>query len=132
MPQWVIDKVMDAFNEKGKPLKGARILVLGIAYKKDVEDMRESPAVVLMELLQQKGAIVEYSDPHVPTFPKMREHYFELESVDLDAQNVATYDALLLATNHKKFDYAMLKQHAQLIVDTRGVYLEPAENIVKA
>ena len=132
MPQWVIDKVMDAFNEKGKPLKGARILVLGIAYKKDVEDMRESPAVVLMELLQQKGAIVEYSDPHVPTFPKMREHYFELESVDLGAQNIATYDALLLAANHKKFDYSILKQHAQLIVDTRGVYLEPAENIVKA
>lgn len=132
MPLWVVGKMMDALNEKEKPLKGARILVLGIAYKKDVDDMRESPAVVLMELLQKKGAIVEYSDPHVPTFPKMRGHYFELESVDLNPQIVAAYDALLLATNHKKFDYAMLKQHAQLIVDTRGVYLEPADNIVKA
>ncbi len=132
MPQWVISKMMDALNDRGKPLKGARVLVLGIAYKKDVDDMRESPAVVLMELLEQKGAIVEYTDPHVPVFPKMREHYFDLKSINPDAESIAGYDALLLATNHTKFDYAMFKQYARLIVDTRGVYLDPAENIVKA
>ncbi len=85
-----------------------------------------------MELLQEKGAIVDYTDPHVPVFPRMREHYFELSSVNPTAEKIAEYDALLLATDHDKFDYDLLKQHASLIVDTRGVYLEPAENIVKA
>ena len=107
-------------------------LVLGIAYKKDVDDMRESPAVELMKLLEEKGAIVEYSDPHVSKFPKMRRHYFELESVDLTPKTVAEYDLLLLATDHAKFDYQMLKQHAQLIIDTRGVYQERADNVIKA
>jgi len=132
MPNWVISKMMDALNDRQKPLKGSRILVLGIAYKKNVDDMRESPAVVMMELLQGKGAIVEYSDPHVPVFPKMRNHSFDLESIELKPETVMGYDALLLATDHARFDYAMLKQQAQLIVDTRGIYLEPAENIVKA
>lgn len=132
MPQWVIGKLMDALNEREKPLKGSKVLVLGIAYKKNVDDMRESPAVVLMELLEAKGARVEYTDPHVPVFPKMREHYFDLKSVELSAEKVAEYDVLLLATDHAKFDYEMLKDNAQLIVDTRGVYLNPAENVVKA
>ncbi len=132
MPQWVISKLMDALNERKKPLKGSKILVLGIAYKKNVDDMRESPAVALMELLRDKGAIIEYSDPHVPVFPPMRKHNFDMQSVNLSAENVAEYDALLLATDHAKFDYEMLKQSAKLIVDTRGVYLAPAENIIKA
>lgn len=132
MPRWVVSKLMDALNERGKPLKGSKVLVLGIAYKSDVDDMRESPSVVLMELLQDKGAVVEYTDPHVPVFPKMRNHYFDLESVELTPDVIASYDVLLLATNHKRFDYDMLKKHAQLIVDTRGVYLEPADNVVKA
>jgi UDP-N-acetyl-D-glucosamine dehydrogenase len=132
MPRWVISKTMDALNEQGKSIKGAKVLVLGIAYKKDVDDMRESPSVALMELLQQKGAIVDYTDPHVLIFPNMREHYFELESIVPTAAKIAEYDLLLLATDHTKFDYEMFKQNAKLIIDTRGVYLEPAENIVKA
>jgi UDP-N-acetyl-D-glucosamine dehydrogenase len=132
MPRWVVSKTMDALNERGKSLKGTKILVLGIAYKKNVDDMRESPAVVLMELLEEKGAIVHYTDPHVPVFPKMREHYFDLSSVDPTPQNISSYDVLLLATDHAKFDYAMFQQHAKLIVDTRGVYPESSENIVKA
>lgn len=132
MPRWVIGKVMDALNDRGKSLKGARVLVLGIAYKSDVDDMRESPSVVLMELLEAKGAIVEYTDPHVPVFPKMREHYFDLKSIDLSPEKISGYDLLLLATNHAKFDYDMIKKNAQLIVDTRGVYLDYAENVVKA
>jgi len=132
MPRWVINKTMDALNERCKSLKGSRVLVLGIAYKSNVDDMRESPAVELMELLEEKGAIVEYTDPHVPVFPKMREHHFDLESVDLTPSNIAEYDLLLLATGHKAFDYDMFKENAQLIIDTRGIYLEPAVNIVKA
>jgi UDP-N-acetyl-D-glucosamine dehydrogenase len=132
MPEWVIAKVMEALNLRGKALKGSRVLVLGIAYKKNVDDMRESPAVELMELLVARGAQVEYSDPHVPVFPRMREHRFELRSVALTPQAVAGYDLVLLATNHDAFDYEMIGAHARLVVDTRGVYLEPAPNIVKA
>ena len=132
MPEWVIGKIMEALNQRGKALKGSRCLVLGIAYKKNVDDMRESPAVELMELLVKRGAQVAYADPHVPVFPRMREHHFELKSVALTAESIAAYDLVLLATNHDIFDYPMIKQHARLIVDTRGVYLDPAANVVKA
>ena len=132
MPGWVIGKLAGALAARGGRIAGSRVLVLGIAYKKNIDDMRESPAVKLMELLREGGATVEYSDPHLPVFPKMREHRFELESVPLTPASVASYDALLLATNHDAFDYAMLARHARLIVDTRGVYLDPAPNVVKA
>ncbi|MBS0337377.1 MAG: nucleotide sugar dehydrogenase [Proteobacteria bacterium] len=132
MPEWVVGKVADALNDRGRSIKGSRILVLGIAYKKNVDDMRESPAVELMELLVARGADVQYSDPHVPVFPKMREHHFDLRSVELTPQAVAACDVVLLATNHDAFDYAMIARHAGLIVDTRGVYLDPAANVVKA
>jgi UDP-N-acetyl-D-glucosamine dehydrogenase len=111
---------------------GSRVLVLGIAYKKDVEDMRESPSVELMEILRDKGAQVDYSDPHVPVFPRMREHRFELSSVPLSAQSIASYDVVLLATAHSAFDYDLIRQYANLIVDTRGVFLERLPNVVKA
>ena len=132
MPEWVVGKVMEALNERGKALKGSRCLVLGIAYKKNVDDMRESPAVELMEILVRRGALVEYSDPHVPVFPKMREHKFDLRSVPLTSERIATYDVVLVATNHDLFDYELIKKHARLIVDTRGVYLQQAPNVVKA
>lgn len=132
MPQWVVDKVADALNDRCKSVKGSKILVLGIAYKKNIDDMRESPAVELMEILQAKGAEIAYSDPFLPSFPKMREHHFDLKSIELTPTNLALYDCILLATNHDAFNYSQIKQHAQLIVDSRGVYLEPASNIVKA
>ena len=132
MPHWVIGKLADALNERSLSIKGSRVLVLGIAYKQDVEDMRESPSVELMEILRDKGAAVDYSDPHVPTFPPMREHQFDLASVELTAESIASYDVVLLATSHKAFDYHLIQQHARLIVDTRGVYLERLANVVKA
>jgi UDP-N-acetyl-D-glucosamine dehydrogenase len=132
MPEYVISKLMDGLNDAGKALKNSRVLVLGIAYKKNVDDMRESPAVEIMELIQGKGAIVAYSDPHVPVFPKMREYSFKLSSEPLTAESLATFDAVLLATDHDRFDYDMIKQHAKLIIDSRGKYREPAEHIVKA
>lgn len=132
MPQWVIGKVVDALNERGKAIKGAKILVLGIAYKKNVDDMRESPSIELMEILQKKGAEISYSDPHVQKFPKMREHSFDLQSIPLTAATLALYDCVLIATNHAKFDYELIEKHSRLIVDTRGVYHETSENIVKA
>lgn len=132
MPEWVVGKVTDALNDRGKAVKNSKILVLGIAYKKNVDDMRESPSVELMEILQAKGALVEYSDPHVPVFPRMREHFFELSSVELSAEKLQSYDCVLLATNHDDFNYDQILKNSKLIVDTRGVYLKPAANVVKA
>ncbi|MEY6432372.1 nucleotide sugar dehydrogenase, partial [Thioalkalicoccus limnaeus] len=132
MPQWVVAKVADALNARGQAIKGAKILVLGIAYKKNVDDRRESPAIELMELLQHKGAVISYSDPHVPRFIPMRRHDFDLASVPLTPETLAGADCVLLATDHDRFDYDLIKAHARLIVDTRGRYQEPAEHIVKA
>lgn len=132
MPHWVIDKIAGALNDRSRAIKGSRVLVLGIAYKKNVDDMRESPAVELMELLTEKGAVVEYSDPHVPVFPKMRKHRFDLASVPLSAERIGSYDLVLIATNHDAFDYELIRKSAKLVVDTRGVYLDPADNVIRA
>jgi UDP-N-acetyl-D-glucosamine dehydrogenase len=132
MPEYVLAKLLDGLNDRGKPLKGSRILVLGIAYKKNVDDMRESPSVEIMELLEAKGGIVSYSDPHVPVFPKMREHHFDLASEVMTAQTLASYDAVILATDHDKFDYEMISRHAALIIDSRGKYRAPQPHIIKA
>lgn len=132
MPKWVIGKLNDALNDRGKSVKGSKVLVLGLAYKKDVDDARESPSCVLLELLRDRGAKFAYSDPHFPVFPKMREHKFDLKSVPLTARTIASYDCILIATNHSAFDYKMIQKSAKLIVDTRGVYLKPARNVVKA
>lgn len=132
MPHWVIEKIAGALNDRSRAIKGSRVLVLGIAYKKNVDDMRESPAVELMELLTEKGASVEYSDPHVPVFPKMRKHRFNLASVPLTAERIGSYDLVLIATNHDAFDYELIRKSAKLVVDTRGVYLDPADNVIRA
>jgi UDP-N-acetyl-D-glucosamine dehydrogenase len=132
MPNWVLGKVSDALNDRCKSVKGSKILVLGIAYKKNVDDMRESPAVELMELLREKGADIAYSDPYLPCFPKMREHHFDLSSVAITSVTISNYDCILITTNHDAFDYDLIQSHAKLIVDTRGVYLEARENVVKA
>jgi UDP-N-acetyl-D-glucosamine dehydrogenase len=132
MPKWVIAKVADALNDRGKAMRGSRVLVLGVAYKKNVDDPRESPCIELMELLEEKGALIAYSDPHIPVFPRMREHYFDLKSVELTPGALEGFDCVIVGTNHDLFDYALIKKHSRLIVDTRGVYLEAAPNVVKA
>lgn len=132
MPEYVINKIAGALNLRQKAINGSRVLVLGIAYKKNVDDMRESPCVMMMERLRALGAKVSYSDPHIPEFPKMREHQFDLSSVPLTATSLAGYDCVLLATDHDRFDYELIKAHAPLIVDSRGRYLESAPHIVKA
>ncbi|MCK0743694.1 UDP-N-acetyl-D-glucosamine 6-dehydrogenase [Chromohalobacter nigrandesensis] len=132
MPEYVVGKLMDGLNGHKKALKGSRVLVLGIAYKKNVDDMRESPSVEIMELIDAKGAEVSYSDPHVPVFPKMREHSFDLKSVEINAESLSSFDAVVLATDHDHFDFELIKQHAKLIVDSRGTYREAAAHIIKA
>lgn len=132
MPEYVVSKLMDGLNHNSKSLKGSKVLVLGIAYKKNVDDMRESPSVEIMELLEAKGCLVAYSDPHVPVFPKMREHHFKLSSEALSAENLASFDAVVLATDHDKFDYELIRLHARLLVDSRGKYRTPEAHIIKA
>ncbi len=131
MPRYVVDKAVKALNDVGKSLKGAKVLALGIAYKRDVDDMRESPSVHVMELLREWGADVEYSDPNVPVFPKMREHQFDLSSVEISSKNLASYDVVVLLTDHTSFDYDLIKENASILLDTRGKFDE-LPNVYKA
>jgi len=132
MPVWVLGKVTDALNARGKSVRGSRILVLGVAYKKNVDDLRESPALELMKLLAEKGARLAFSDPHVAALRWRVHDQAPLEGVKLSAALLADQDLVLLATDHDAFDYELILKHSPLIVDTRGRYLAPAENVVKA
>ena len=121
MPQYVVRKVIDALNDAGKPLRGSKICLLGVAYKKDVDDPRESPSFVLMDLLRAGGAELSYNDPHVPHLPRMRHHDVpDLASVELSAEFLASQDCVLIATDHSAYDYAFIVRHAPLVVDTRN------------
>jgi len=120
MPRYVIAKLMDALNDRGKALKGARVLVLGLAYKKDIDDVRESPSLELIELLREKGASVDYNDPHVPRTHKMREHDLKMISKKISARMLAGYDVVLVSTDHSSYDYQVIADHAKLVIDTRG------------
>ena len=132
MPQYVIEKLTYALNAQSKSLNRSKILVLGIAYKKDIDDVRESPAIHVMELARNAGAIVSYSDPHIPSFPKMRDHSFDLDSVDLTSTSISSFDAVVITTDHSKFDYDKIKKYAPLIIDSRGVYKDKLDKIFKA
>lgn len=132
MPDYVIAKLVGALNDREKSVKGSKVLVLGIAYKKNVDDMRESPSVFMMEKLRGLGAIISYSDPHVRVFPKMREHSFDLSTVQLSAESIAAYDCVLLATDHDCFDYELIGSSAQLVIDCRGRFKTIANNVVRA
>lgn len=132
MPAWVVGKVAVALNDRCLAVRDSRILALGISYKKNIDDMRESPAVHVMELLRDSGAIIHYSDPHVPAFPKMREHHFDLRSVELTPETVASYDCVVLLTDHDRFDFDMIIENAKLLVDSRGQYRGRRTNLIKA
>ncbi len=121
MPYHVVDAIAAALNERQKSLKGSRILVLGVAYKKDVDDLRESPTLKIMQLLGQRGAQVDYNDPHFPQLHKMRHYdYAAMRSVELGPERLASYDCVVIATDHSSYDYAAIVEAAQLVVDTRN------------
>jgi UDP-N-acetyl-D-glucosamine dehydrogenase len=121
MPKYVVNRVFEALNAAGKPIRGSKIGILGVAYKKDVDDPRESPSFKLMELLQQFGAVLSYSDPHVPKLPSMR-HYEvpQLNSSDLTPSYLGSLDCALIATDHSAFDYNAVVTHSKIVVDTRN------------
>lgn len=121
MPEYVIHRVICALNEHGKPLKGSRVCILGMAYKKDVDDPRESPSFALMEMLLDGGAVVTYNDPHIPRLPKMRHFRVpEMTSTELTAEFLASQDCVLIATDHSAYDFEFIVRHTPLIVDTRN------------
>ncbi len=134
MPYYVVRKTMEALNERGKSIKGAKILVLGLAYKKNIDDVRESPSLKLIELCKDKGAIVDYNDPNIPETHKMRKYNLMMKSVPLKEETISEYDAVIIATDHSDYDYQWLYEKAKLIVDTRNAIGVPLgdEKVVKA
>ena len=114
-------------------INGSKILILGVAYKKNIDDMRETPALKLMEILREKGADVDYYDPFVPVLPSTRKYKYDMKSIDFNADNIAQYDLVLIVTDHSDVDYGFIHEHAQLIVDTRNVYHSiKSDKIIKA
>jgi UDP-N-acetyl-D-glucosamine dehydrogenase len=133
MPYYVVQKTIEALNRKGKSISGARILLLGLAYKKDVDDARESPAFKLMELFEEKGAVVDYNDPYIPLLPKTRKYKANSkQSVPLTEENLSKYDCVVIVTDHSVYDPDFIVRHANLVVDTRGLIKDKNEKVVKA
>ena len=132
MPSWVIDKVIKGLNTFSKSVKNSKILILGVAYKKNVDDMRESPSLVILNNLEKLGAQLSYSDPHVPKFPNLRKYSFNLNSIEISQERLSSFDIVVLATDHDLFDYDLILKHSKLIVDTRGKYRKEYNNVIKA
>jgi UDP-N-acetyl-D-glucosamine dehydrogenase len=120
MPHYVVTKTLEAMNERGKSLKGSKVLILGLAYKKDIDDVRESPSIELIEILKEKGAKIDYNDPYIPGTHKMREHDLKMKSRPLSAKMLRGYDIVMIATDHSCYDYNMIVKNAKLVVDTRN------------
>lgn len=125
MPRYVVDRTAEALNTHRKALNGSKVLVLGLAYKKDVDDCRESPSFKVIELLEERGAEVSYHDPHIPVAPKTRNYDLERASVPLTRENLAGFDAALIVTDHSDVDYAAVVEHCPVVVDTRNAVREP-------
>ena len=120
MPYYVVNKIMDALNERRKSIKNSKILILGVAYKKDVDDMRESPSLKLIELIKAKGAAVDYHDPYISVIPPLRRYRLNMKSIQLNRKNIVKYDCVVIATDHTVYDYCWLVKHSKMIVDTRN------------
>lgn len=135
MPYYVVQKTTEALNEHRKSLKGSKVLLLGLAYKKDIDDLRESPSIELIELLHKKGARVDYNDPYIPQTHKQRKHDLKMKSKKLSAKMIAGYDVVLISTDHSCYDYSWIVKNAKLVVDTRNatsVVKTGRKKIVKA
>lgn len=132
MPKYVIGKVNKALNDNRKPIKGSKILVLGLSYKKNIDDLRESPSLELIRDLLQLGALVEYSDPYHKSIPNTRKYQFNLKSKEISANSLSKFDLVLLATDHDVFDYDLIEKNSKILVDTRGRYGVSNNRVIKA
>ncbi len=131
MPEWVVNKAAVTLAQQGRDLQGSNVLFLGVAYKKNVDDLRETPVFRLMELIIEREAHVDYYDPYVPQLTKTRDYDFQMSSIDLSAEKLANYDLVILTTDHDEFDYDFIKKEAKLIIDTRGRF-NNSEKVVRA
>jgi len=122
MPSYVVSKVTDALNTVGKSISGSKILILGLAYKKNIDDLRESPSLELIELLLEKGAHVDYSDPFIAETHKTRKNDFNMKSISINKESLNSFNLAILATDHDDFDYKLIEKESKLIVDTRGKF----------
>jgi len=121
MPEYVVSKIADALNQEGKSLKNARILIMGVAYKKDTDDIRESPGVEIIDILKNKGAEVDYHDPHIPAFSGMRRYpHLAMKRVELTEATLKQYDCAVVITNHSVYDYTWIVKNSKLVVDTQN------------
>jgi UDP-N-acetyl-D-glucosamine dehydrogenase len=121
MPYHVVEAIASALNQREKSLKGSKLLILGVAYKKDVDDLRESPTLKIMQLLHDRGAKLDYNDPYFPQLHKMRHYnYSEMKSVPLNPHTIGSYDAVVIATDHSSYDFTAIVDAAKLVVDTRN------------
>ena len=132
MPSWVVGKVEDALNTRGRAINGSNIMVLGIAYKKDTNDTRESPGLNILAMLQSKGAKAIYHDPHVPSIPPLRDYDLKGDSVALEDKIISNQHCVVLCTDHSGVNYEKLGRLSDLIIDTRGVFPPNLDNIVPA
>jgi UDP-N-acetyl-D-glucosamine dehydrogenase len=134
-PHYVVEKTMRVLNKFKKSLNGSKVLLLGAAYKKDIDDMRESPSLKLIELLQEGGAAIDYNDPYVPKLPKTRKYNLEMNSIELTKDKLAGYDLVLLSTDHSDYDYKFISDNSKIIIDTRNAFEKAgikSDNIFKA
>ena len=122
MPYYVVEKAFEAFNMQKKSLNGSKVLILGAAYKKDIDDLRESPSLKLIEIFREKGAAVSYNDPYIPKLPKTRKYNFAMTSVELTPESMSGFDLIVLSTDHSDYDYSLIKECASLILDTRNAF----------
>lgn len=121
-PYYVVERAAEALNQFEKSLKGSKVLILGAAYKKDIDDMRESPSLKLIEIFRNKGASVDYNDPYVPKLPPTRKYQYDMESIDIIEENLRNYDLVVLSTDHSDYDYKFIESNAKLILDTRNAF----------
>jgi UDP-N-acetyl-D-glucosamine dehydrogenase len=118
MPYHMVDFVVEALNARSKALNGSRVLILGVSYKKDIDDLRESPAITIIEALQERGALVDYNDPYFPTIGKGRKYNLQMQRMPLD--RLGEYDCVIIITDHSEYDYHRIVAEAQLVIDTRN------------
>ena len=121
MPNYVVQEVGETLNSVGKSIKGSKILILGLAYKKNIDDCRESPSLVIIDLLIKKGAKVDYADPFISITPKTRKYNFDLRGIKLTSDKIKSFDIVVLCTDHDYFDYEKINKNSRLLVDTRGI-----------
>jgi UDP-N-acetyl-D-glucosamine dehydrogenase len=121
-PYYVVEKTMEALNQHKKSLNGSKVLILGAAYKKDIDDMRESPSLKLIEIFREKGALVSYNDPYVEKLPRTRKYQFDMSSVELTEENLKSFDVVVLSTDHTNYDYKFIAENAKIIIDSRNAF----------